>query len=689
MRRWGQSTRCGALAFALAVTTVGGARLGHAVPVDRNGEIQLGVRAYTAARVGTEATERSQRRGLSQRIVERTPDGDVVRLVPLENITQQSLTFPVSSAGSLRQHRTFLEVDWNHDIDRLVKDYWGPLGLLNELPVPIRRVSYRFTYRGEHEGLYDWGPQEYRTAVQYHDPELVPPNTLGTDPVPVDVGRYRRKLRDVGSSRHRLFQAYAQGRANNLFFRFGRQILVWGETDAFRLLDNINPMDASFGGFLVPLDERRVPLDMLLLRYSVGRIRPLGMRDVSVEAYGAVDNSVGFAPGIQQGSAWTPPNLGTPSALVETTRTSPGRNFSEMRGGARLRWGMRLPAIRSADFSLAHYYTYLDLPAVQFVTNRDFLRGLPQGRPGAGALTVAQQTAPLTQITGATTTFAVPPQWVRPLGISAEPIIRAEIAYFKNEGRYRQSEIDPFQFALPRQIGPIEGMVPPDVCPPDKVEAGLCYCPGGTVRTQPDGSRLCYGKRRLGDSWNAVLGVDLQQRINWLNPDSSFFITTQVFYKHLNNAAKRRRLPAPPGGQSNCDDPVRPTSICFSQPLPEVYDGEVLPVPEFLLRPRVGNVPVRNLPPAAPIYVRTPTDQIMHTLLIMTSYFGGRVNPMFGMIYDWQGALVVQPQLTLSQDPWRFSVNYSHLVASRLRGGSGISLLRDRDNVLFQVEYAL
>ena len=48
--------------------------------------------------------------------------------------------------------------------------------------------------------------------------------------------------------------------------------LAWGETDVFRLLDNINPLDNSFGGFLVPLDERRVPLDMLRISYQIGDI---------------------------------------------------------------------------------------------------------------------------------------------------------------------------------------------------------------------------------------------------------------------------------------------------------------------------------------------------------------------------------------------------------------------------------
>src|SRR4030095_7760756 len=98
-------------------------------------------------------------------------------------------------------------------------------------------------------------------------------------------------------------RVYLQAEIGKLFLRFGRQILSWGETDVFRLLDNINPLDNSFGGFLVPLDERRVPLDMLLVNYHFGDIGPFS--EVWAEAYAAIDNAVGFDPGIPERSAWS------------------------------------------------------------------------------------------------------------------------------------------------------------------------------------------------------------------------------------------------------------------------------------------------------------------------------------------------------------------------------------------------
>jgi hypothetical protein len=54
------------------------------------------------------------------------------------------------------------------------------------------------------------------------------------------------------------------------------------------------------------------------------------------------------------------------------------------------------------------------------------------------------------------------------------------------------------------------------------------------------------------------------------------------------------------------------------------------------------------------------------------------------MFYDWQGAIVVQPGVTLVRDPFRFVTDFT-LVNSVASGQFGA--VRDRDNVRFQIEY--
>jgi hypothetical protein len=67
----------------------------------------------------------------------------------------------------------------------------------------------------------------------------------------------------------------------------------------------------------------------------------------------------------------------------------------------------------------------------------------------------------------------------------------------------------------------------------------------------------------------------------------------------------------------------------------------------------------------------------------------GKINPALAFFYDWGGAIVVQPQVTFLHDPFRFAIDYSFLTANKLKAGSGISLLRDRDNVQFRFEYVI
>ena len=59
------------------------------------------------------------------------------------------------------------------------------------------------------------------------------------------------------------------------------------------------------------------------------------------------------------------------------------------------------------------------------------------------------------------------------------------------------------------------------------------------------------------------------------------------------------------------------------------------------------------------------------------------------MFYDWGGGFVYQPSVTLSRDPFRFVLSYSIIDSHSYKGGSGVSLLKDRDNVEFRLEYVI
>jgi hypothetical protein len=353
-----------------------------------------------------------------------------------------------------------------------------------------------------------------------------------------------------------------------------------------------------------------VPLDMLRAQYFLGMYGPI--TEAFLEGFAAIDNKVGYSPGTPAGSPWTFPNLGTPNSPHNTTEVidnTPSRTFRDIRGGARLVWNMY-----DATFSIANYFTYVDLPALQVQVEPGFpLQSFPDG------FTVkAIESAPKVMVTGGSGTFALPQLY---------SVVRSEFAYLNNEPRYRQSQIDPFSF----RTGPFP---------------------------QPTS-----GARDTGDSINYMLGLDMNRFIRFLNPQQTFFISTQFFYKHLMDAA----------AQDVIRDPARIN----------LTDGQVLPVPARFISPQAGFAPVR------PVYVRQPTDTFLNSLLISTQFRSSTIEPTFTFLYDWGGAFLYQPGVIFRHDPFRFAIDFSIIDAHTLKGGSGVSLYRDRDNIQFRLEYVI
>jgi uncharacterized protein DUF1302 len=641
MRRFG--VRFAATVCFLGVTLLLWRTTSQAISLDKEGDIKLGVRTYVNARVGTENTHDG---------VPLDTGGSAVTRKPVDVTT--SATFPHSDAGHLRQNRFFIEAELNHDLTRLLKEGVGPLSLLNELPFKFKSLSYHLTFRGEGEGLYDWGPNEYSTAVEFNKLLRVPPAIAGQ--TIVDVPSNRHRLRKLGTDRERLFQAYLESNVGNLFLRTGRQILSWGETDAFQLLDHINPIDSSFGGFLIGLDERRIPLDMVLANYYLGNFGPVS--DAYLEGYAAIDNKVGYYPGTPAGSPWALPSLGNPSNAAQSIATQPARTINNTRGGFLLKFNAL-----NTTFSLAHYYTYFDTPSLQVRTRRGpngvgtvfpvpFNDGLPCGAPGpkvcsgganAGAACFsnsgcpggtcvpssnmcgyparAVQSAPKVQVSGATASFALPKLY---------SVLRSEVAYFKDEPSFSQGQLDPFIFTDPKNN------------------------PGDTST----------GGRRLRDSFNTVIGWDMNQWIRFLNPNETFTFSTQFFYKHIIG-----------GGGSNI----------FNADGTLNKDREVLPI-ELTL---IGPPGILHNSRVEPVFIRQPTNQYLQTLAIFTSYRSGTINPAMVFFYDWGGGLVYQPSVVFTRDPFRFAIDYSIIDSHIYKGASGVSLLKDRDNIQFRFEYVI
>jgi hypothetical protein len=573
-----------------------GALLVTALPLDANaialneeGTINLTMRAYANVRIGTMAKQ-STRPGNQPATCAGAPP---------EALATCSFggTYPYSGAGNLIQNRYFLEMKWNHDL----LDWWSDV-----LPSSVTAFKYNLTYRGEYDGIYDFGPSAYRNNLESRQeleealrqsPTFQPAQLESIDG---SLQRQRRRLRRVSSYRNRLFQAFVDWEQGPVFLRFGRQNLVWGETDVFRLLDNINPIDNGFGGFFIDLDERRVPLNMLRGSISLGTLGPFDQ--AFIEMYGVVDNTVAFIPGAPRGSPWAPP-LGPPTGQTLTNLIGPSNGFDDMRGGGRFVFNYL-----DYTFTAASYVTMLDTQAVRF---RGARAEDPGYVPGGVSVITADQYAPRVWVNGASMTTALP---------SLKSVLRSEFAYFRDEALFR---------------GPVAGKFPGKGTTPEYVSGFL----GPVLSGQFD---TVTRKDTMGFS----VGWDMNQYVRFLNPNQTFFFSTQVFWRHIFD-----------------HDPL-----------------QALPVPEPNNQTRV--VPV-------------PQDQILQTLLINTTYnvkapFTDttlQVTPGYNMFYDWQGMILFQPSVRFVRDPWRFIVDYTTINSGVFR--NQIGLVRDRSNVRMQIEYVL
>jgi hypothetical protein len=237
---------------------------------------------------------------------------------------------------------------------------------------------------------------------------------------------------------------------------------------------------------------------------------------------------------------------------------------------------------------------------------------------GISAIT-AVQTYPLVWVNGASMTTALP---------SLKSVLRSEFAYFKDEALY---------------VGPVEALYPGKGVTAQFATDFLGPVSSGTLNTV-----------RRQDTVNWAIGWDTNQMIRFLNPNQTFFISTQFFYRHIFDY----KFSCTPG---DCA-------------------GQSLPVPE-------PNNSTRTVP--------VVQDTFLHTLAINTTYNTAvpftdtniQVTPGFNMFYDWQGMFLFQPGVRFVRDPWRFILDYTAINSGVYR--YQIGLVRDKANVRAQIEYVL
>jgi hypothetical protein len=147
-----------------------------------------------------------------------------------------------------------------------------------------------------------------------------------------------------------------------------------------------------------------------------------------------------------------------------------------------------------------------------------------------------------------------------------------------------------------------------------------------------------------------ALGMDMDRYIQALNPQQSFVLSGQIFGTHILDFNDMK--------------------------LSSVRDQHGFG--HF-------SVPVRDPHTNNESFVNMDQHQFINTLSISTAYRSGAISPALVFLYDWQGAWLVQPGITFTRDPFRFIIQYNYIDGQF----NGIGFLRDRDNLIFQIEVVI
>jgi len=213
-----------------------------------------------------------------------------------------------------QRNSLYLRIDWDWLRDGKFIDKY-------DLPF-IQNSHFYFLYRGVYDSFYDIAPGGTQTGQSRQDDLIGGPvignipggcrrdigNPTGDCSLPgarLKDGLYSRMdsgTRSALKYENRLREIYADITLRDipLTLRIGRQQVIWGETDMFRLMDVWNPLDVSWRFPIADThDHFRTPLWMIKGVYDLGMIGNFSNNFVEV-----VWNPFDFQPGQKVG--WLP-----------------------------------------------------------------------------------------------------------------------------------------------------------------------------------------------------------------------------------------------------------------------------------------------------------------------------------------------------------------------------------------------
>jgi hypothetical protein len=270
----------------------------------------------------------------------------------------------------------------------------------------------------------------------------------------------------------------------DFMFRVGKQIVVWGETDGFRLMDQINPLDQRRGFGDVEFESTIIPIWLLRTNYSP-KLQSDWLLDLGFEftfnPNAEFIPNQDILPGNDEGGVWAP-NVLIPGPFPR----------GEAHLGSLIR-GVHQPNLWSREGF--EYAFRIRANILDTLITLNYFYGLDN--------------SPVTQ------NVARPP--IISLASDGRLIIHPFV-----EGKYPL-----FRFVgatLSRDITPLKATFLGGVSPVVRLESFYAF--SNTFATT-------LNRLIKSDEFRAAIGVDWKVKIPFLNPRAFFTISPQFFYRRI------------------------------------------------------------------------------------------------------------------------------------------------------------
>ncbi len=459
--------------------------------------------------------------------------------------------------------------------------------LLDRFQVPfIKRSKLYVLYRGVYDSFWDIAPGGRQKGVTPDDDFVGGPiagNLIGrscTTPqcicstpgcTSLRSGLYTsisRSGRDELMFENSLREAYIDIDLADapLNFRIGRQQVIWGESDQFRLMDIINPLDTTWHLQQEDWDKIRVPLWLIKMIWDFGTLGPISNAFAEV-----VWNPGDFVPGNKVRFLPAPWGVPVPNAVRsgQIQLASPTQPFilSSFFGPPP---GCRSDACRQLyGLATLHNTNYLhgqfsrnaadasdigirfhgvERHGFEFTANYLYARSRGIGAAAAAPFGLKINRIVVPTFQGNNAVRQNPDDPSSPLanlvGVRA-PVFPAQVDaefvfpythIFGVTGNYFDGDLTntvlrmemAYQLGAPFQSGYLS----------DRVQVEQEVAPGVFQPLPGVFAPLGFTKR---DVWAGMIGFDRPTWIKWLNPRTTWFITGQFFWSYIAGTASKLR----------------------------------------------------------------------------------------------------------------------------------------------------